>query len=164
MTPPDQLQASAPGLLYPLSPRRPPAEQPLQSRRVPLAAALFFPDSAAPAYNATYMRPLDALTRHASSWGRLVTISVFAVLTAGLVMAVWWAATIEERTGTYVVRGTVNGITLDIGDANIDIVGGGNEDACRSRAPTASPSATPPRPSARYAAGRCACARAARPR
>ena len=44
------------------------------------------------------MRPLDALTRHASSWGRLVTISVFAVLTAGLVMAVWWAATTEERT------------------------------------------------------------------
>jgi hypothetical protein len=75
------------------------------------------------------MRPLDALTRHASSWGRLVTISVFAVLTAALVMAVWWAATIEERTGTYVVRGTVNGITLDIGDADLDIVGGGTQAA-----------------------------------
>src|SRR3954471_12533360 len=70
------------------------------------------------------MRPLDALTRHASSWGRLVTISVFAVLTAALVMVVWWAATTEERTSTYVVRGTVNGITLDIGDADVDIVGG----------------------------------------
>jgi hypothetical protein len=75
------------------------------------------------------MRPLDALTRHASSWGRLVTISVFAVLTAGLVMAVWWAATIEERTATYVVRGTVNGITIDIGDADLDIVGGGTQAA-----------------------------------
>ena len=75
------------------------------------------------------MRPLDALTRHASSWGRLVTISVFALLTAGLVMAVWWAATIEERTGTYLVRGTVNGITLDIGDADLDIVGGGTQAA-----------------------------------
>src|SRR5215208_2325757 len=73
------------------------------------------------------MRPLDALTRHASSWGRLVTISVFAVLTAALVMAVWWAATTEQRTGTYVVRGTVNGITLDIGDADLDIIGGGAE-------------------------------------
>ncbi|MEO8689047.1 MAG: DUF4097 family beta strand repeat-containing protein [Solirubrobacteraceae bacterium] len=75
------------------------------------------------------MRPLDALTRHASSWGRLVTISVFAVLTAALVMAVWWAATTEERTGTYVVRGTVNGITLDIGDADLDIIGGGTQAA-----------------------------------
>ena len=75
------------------------------------------------------MRPLDALTRHASSWGRLVTISVFAVLTAVLVMLVWWAATTEQRTGTYVVRGTVNGITLDIGDADLDIIGGGTQAA-----------------------------------
>jgi putative adhesin len=75
------------------------------------------------------MRPLAALTRHASSWGRLVTISVFAVLTAVLVMLVWWAATVEERTGTYVVRGTVNGITLDIGDADLDIIGGGTQAA-----------------------------------
>ena len=73
------------------------------------------------------MRPLDALTRHASSWGRLVTISAFTVLTAALVMLVWWAATKEERTGTYAVRGTVDGVTLDIGDADLDIVGGGTQ-------------------------------------
>jgi Putative adhesin len=129
MTPPDQLQASAPGLLFPPPPgaRRPNSR--FKSRRVPLAAALFFPSCAPPAYNGSYMRPLDALTRHASSWGRLVTISVFAVLTAALVMAVWWAATTEERTGTYIVRGTVNGITLDIGDADLDIIGGGTQAA-----------------------------------
>jgi hypothetical protein len=75
------------------------------------------------------MRPFDALTRHASSWGWLVTVSAFAVLTAGLVMVVWWAATTEERTGTYVVRGTVNGITLDIDDADLEIVGGGTQSA-----------------------------------
>ena len=97
--------------------------------RPPRGGSFFLPRSAAPAYNATYMRPLDALTRHASSWGRLVTMSAFAVLTAGLVMAVWWAATTEERTGTYVVRGTVNGVTLDIGDADLDIVGGGTQAA-----------------------------------
>ena len=79
------------------------------------------------------MRPLDALTRHASSWGWLVTISAFALLTAGLVMVVWWAATIEERTGTYIVRGTVNGITLDIGDADLQIVGGGAQAALQVR-------------------------------
>src|SRR3954470_6084425 len=89
----------------------------------------FFPHFARPPYNARYMRPLDALTRHASSWGWLVTVSAFALLTAVLVMVVWWGATTEERTGTYVVRGTVNGVTLDIGDADLDIVGGGTQAA-----------------------------------
>jgi len=73
------------------------------------------------------MRPLDALTRHASSWGWLVTVSAFTLLSAALVMVVWWGATTEERTSTYVVRGNVNGVTLDIGDADVDIVGGGTQ-------------------------------------
>jgi hypothetical protein len=75
------------------------------------------------------MRPLEALTRHASSWGWLVTVSAFALLTAGLVMGVWWAATSEERTATYNVRGSVSGITLDIGEADLRIVGGGSQAA-----------------------------------
>src|SRR3954454_18659586 len=75
------------------------------------------------------MRPVDALTRHASSWGWLVTVSAFALLTAGLVMAVWWVATEEERTATYQVRGSVTGITLDIGEANLKIIGGGSQAA-----------------------------------
>ena len=75
------------------------------------------------------MRPVEALTRHASSWGWLVTVSAFALLTAGLAMVVWWAATNEERTGTYNVRGSVTGITLDIGEADLQIVGGGSQAA-----------------------------------
>jgi hypothetical protein len=75
------------------------------------------------------MRPLDALGRHASSWNWLVTVSAFALLTAGLVMVVWWAATNEERTGTYNVRGSVSGITLDLGEADLQIVGGGSQAA-----------------------------------
>jgi hypothetical protein len=75
------------------------------------------------------MRPFDALSRHASSWGWLVTVSAFALLSAGLVMAVWWGATTEERTSTYLVRGSVNGITLDVGNADIAIVGGGTQSA-----------------------------------
>jgi hypothetical protein len=75
------------------------------------------------------MRPVDALTRHASSWGWLVTVSAFALLTAGLVMAVWWAATDEERTANYQVRGSVTAITLDIGEADLQIVGGGSQPA-----------------------------------
>ena len=75
------------------------------------------------------MRPVDALSRHASSWGWLVTVSAFALLTAGLVMAVWWAATDEERTSTYQVRGSVTAITLDIGEADLQIVGGGSQAA-----------------------------------
>ena len=130
---PHDTARSTPGF-GPLSALPPPPGDRRPNSRFRAAASpsrrLFFsPDAAAPAYNASYMRPLDALTRHASSWGRLVTISVFAVLTAALVMAVWWAATTEERTGTYVVRGTVNGITLDIGDADLDIIGGGTQAA-----------------------------------
>ena len=75
------------------------------------------------------MRPVDALSRQASSWGWLVTVSAFALLTAGLVMAVWWAATDEERTATYQVRGSVTAITLDIGEADLQIVGGGSQAA-----------------------------------
>ena len=75
------------------------------------------------------MRPVDALSRHASSWGWLVTVSAFALLTAGLVMAVWWAATDQERTATYQVRGSVTAITLDIGEADLQIVGGGSQAA-----------------------------------
>jgi hypothetical protein len=75
------------------------------------------------------MRPLDSLTRHASSWHWLVTVSAFALLTAGLAMVVWWAATNEERTATYQVRGSVSGITLDIGQADLEIVGGGSQAA-----------------------------------
>jgi Putative adhesin len=75
------------------------------------------------------MRPVDALTRHASSWGWLVTVSAFSLLTAALLLAVWWAATDEERTATYNVRGSVTGIALDIGEANLQIVGGGNQTA-----------------------------------
>ena len=73
------------------------------------------------------MRQVDALSRHASSWGWLVTVSAYALLTAGLVMAVWWAATDEERTATYQVRGSVTAITLDIGEADLQIVGGGSQ-------------------------------------
>jgi len=52
-----------------------------------------------------------------------------SVQTAGLVMAVWWAATDEERTATYQVRGPVTAITLDIGEADLQIVGGGGQAA-----------------------------------
>src|SRR3954451_16594798 len=113
MTPrPTNSQASAPGLLFSPPPRRPPAEQPLQSRRAPLAAALFFPHFPGPSYNARYMRPFDSLTRPAASWGWQVAVSAFALLTPGLVMVLWWGATTEDRTSPYLVRGTVNGITL----------------------------------------------------
>src|SRR3954449_2187470 len=89
----------------------------------------FFPPLRQSSYNARYMRPFDSLPRHASSWGWLVTVSAFSLLTAVLVMVVWWGATSEERTSTYVVRGTVNGITIDLGDADLDVVGGGSQAA-----------------------------------
>ena len=112
------------------------------------------------------MRPVDALTPHASSWGWLVTMSAFALLTAGLVMAVWWAAhRPRSAPRTYHVRGSVNGITLDLGDADVDDRRRRRRGRARGRAHRplrVRPSA--PRPSASCAAACCSCARAARPR
>src|ERR1044072_5571831 len=44
-------------------------------------------------------------------------------------MVVGWAATNEARTGSYNVRGSVTAITLDIGEADLQIVGGGSQAA-----------------------------------
>src|SRR4051795_7810241 len=93
MTPPDQLPGFGPrAALVPLPPApagRTAASEPPR----PPAAALFFPHFAAPSYNARYMRPFDSLTRHASSWGWLVTVSAFALLTAGVGVGLWWGGT-----------------------------------------------------------------------
>ena len=44
---------------------------------------------------------------------------------SALVLGVWWLASREERVSTYAVRGALNAVTLDLGDADAVIVGGG---------------------------------------
>jgi Putative adhesin len=62
--------------------------------------------------------------RRASPWWWLVLVSSALLLTALAVLAVWWAASRETRVAQYRVVGTVSAIQLDVGTADVEIVGG----------------------------------------
>ena len=62
--------------------------------------------------------------RRASPWWWLVLVSSALLLTALAVLAVWWAASRETRVAQYRVLGTVSAIQLDVGTADVEIVGG----------------------------------------
>jgi len=53
-----------------------------------------------------------------------VTVCACLVAGAGLVLLVWWLVSAETSVASYSVRGSVNGITLDLGSADAVIVGG----------------------------------------
>jgi hypothetical protein len=63
--------------------------------------------------------------RRLSPWTWLVTVSACMVGGSALVVGAWWLASREERVSTYAVRGALNAVTLDIGDGDALIVGGG---------------------------------------
>ena len=65
--------------------------------------------------------------RRTSAWGWLVTVSASLILGVLVVGAVWWAASRQERVASYAVRGVVNGVTLDLGPASLDVVGAEEE-------------------------------------
>jgi hypothetical protein len=56
---------------------------------------------------------------------------VCALLVAGsaLTLGVWWLVSAETSVASYAVRGSINGITLDLGAADAEIVGGGDRPA-----------------------------------
>jgi hypothetical protein len=72
-------------------------------------------------------------SRRLSAWGRLVAASAFVLAGLGLVVGVWWATSSEDRVTSYAVSGSLNGILLDLGDADADIMGGGEERPVRVR-------------------------------
>lgn len=55
-------------------------------------------------------------------------MTVCACLVAGsaLTLVVWWLASAETSVASYAVRGSVNGVTMDLGAADTEIVGGGD--------------------------------------
>lgn len=65
-----------------------------------------------------------ATGRRRTPWAWLVMASACAVLAVGLVTAVWWAVTSERRVTSYNVRGALSAVSLDLGGADADIVGG----------------------------------------
>ena len=48
------------------------------------------------------------------------------VTAAVLTLVVWWLVSSESSVASYSVRGSVNGITLDLGAADAEIIGGGD--------------------------------------
>lgn len=71
--------------------------------------------------------------RRPSAWGWLVTACACAVGAAILTLLVWWLVSRETTIATYSVRGAVNGITLDLGAADAEIIGGGDRPAVEVR-------------------------------
>ena len=68
--------------------------------------------------------PPPPARRRPSPWGWLVAGSAAAIGAAAAVLVVWWIASEETRVASYSVRGSLNGITLDLAEADADIVGG----------------------------------------
>jgi hypothetical protein len=60
-----------------------------------------------------------------SPWGRLVAVCAVVVVGTALTLGIWSLATAEERRVSYSVRGTITGMTLDLGDADVVVEGGG---------------------------------------
>ena len=71
--------------------------------------------------------------RRPSAWGWLVTVSACTVGGAALALAVWWLVSAESSVATYAVRGSVSAVTLDLGGADVEIVGGGDRPAVEVR-------------------------------
>jgi len=62
-----------------------------------------------------------------------VTVSACLVVGSGVALVLWWLLSSESSVATYSVRGSVNGITLDLGPADAEIVGGGDRPAVEVR-------------------------------
>jgi hypothetical protein len=74
------------------------------------------------------MRRSPRRSAHAhSAWTLLVTASACIVGAVTLATAVWWALSSERRVSSYSVRGSLAGITLDLGGSDAEIVGGREE-------------------------------------
>jgi hypothetical protein len=58
-----------------------------------------------------------------SVWAMLVAASAVVVIGVALAIAAWWAVSSEQRVTSYSVRGPLEAIALDLGDANAEIVG-----------------------------------------
>lgn len=64
-----------------------------------------------------------------SPWGRLVAASAALVAGAALLLAGWSVASARERRVSYEVRGSINGLDLDVGSGDVEILGAGRRAA-----------------------------------
>ena len=59
-----------------------------------------------------------------SRWTLLVAASAVVVAGVAVLIVVWWALSSEQRVTCYAVRGSLESISLDLGNADAEIVGG----------------------------------------
>ena len=71
--------------------------------------------------------------RRPSAWGWLVAASACLVAAAILTLLIWWVVSDRTSVATYSVRGSRDGITLELGAADAEIVGGGDRPAVEVR-------------------------------
>src|SRR4051794_25498245 len=64
-----------------------------------------------------------------SPWGRVVAISALLIVGGLLTLALAGLASRERRLVSYPVTGALQGLTFDLGEGDITIVGGGRRDA-----------------------------------
>ncbi len=62
-----------------------------------------------------------------------MTLCACLVAGSALTLVVWWLVTAETSVASYAVRGSVDGITLDLGAADVEIAGGGDRPAVEVR-------------------------------
>jgi hypothetical protein len=60
-----------------------------------------------------------------SRWGVVVMVSALLVVGAAAALLVASVASKHERLDSFAVRGSLDGVALDVGDGNVDIAGGG---------------------------------------
>ena len=70
---------------------------------------------------------------HLSPWGRVVAISALLVVGGAIALAVGALASTRERLVSYPVTGTLDGLSFDLDDGDIVIVGGGRANAVEVR-------------------------------
>src|SRR4051812_24128466 len=68
-----------------------------------------------------------------SPWGRVVAISALLIVGGLLALGLAGLATRERRLVSYPVDGVPQGLTFDLGDGDITIVGGGRDGAVEVR-------------------------------
>jgi hypothetical protein len=62
---------------------------------------------------------------HLSPWGRLVAACALVVAIAAAVLLIWSLGSTQQRKVSYTVRGAISGVSLDLGDADVEVRGGG---------------------------------------
>jgi putative adhesin len=69
-----------------------------------------------------------APARRISPWGALVAMSAVLVVGAAAALLIATVASSHEREVRFAVRGSLSGVSLDVGDADVEIAGGGQRE------------------------------------